>query len=124
MHNDVEEQVQRARSFVSPSILRKARRIGDGVAAGDFQAATNLGLHVELDLVPASGSEMDSETQALLSLKNKKVSRGPGAVAKIKVNAASTTGSFALHQVDLLEPVALRGGVQTILGIDKSYKTL
>lgn len=40
------------------------------------------------------------------------------------MNAASTAGSFALHQVDLLEPVALRGGVQTILGIDKSYKTL
>jgi hypothetical protein len=35
-----------------------------------------------LDLVPASGSEMDSETQALLSLKNKKVSR-VGAGAKI-----------------------------------------
>lgn len=83
MHNDIEEQALRARSFISPSILRKAPRIGERTSAGDSQAAANLGLHVELDLVPASGSEMDSETQALLSLKNKKVSRGPGAGAKI-----------------------------------------
>lgn len=62
--------------------------------------------------------------EAFLNLKTKKSGSKANGGAQIKVNAATNLGTFEILKVEAMEPIALRGGVQSVLGIDKQYKTL
>lgn len=132
---EIEEQVLRARSFISPKQLREAIKVGEGQlgrgrAELSEMEAQDLTMNMELDLVPANGTDgKASESgvaamEALLNLKSKKTSGRQGAGTQIKINAASNLGTYEIQRVDAIDPISVRGSVQSVLGIDKQYKTL
>lgn len=86
-------------------------------------------MNMELDLVPASTGGKSSDNgaaaiEALLNLKSKKTSGRQGAGTQIKINAASNLGTYEIQRVDAIDPISVRGCIQSVLGIDKQYKTI
>jgi hypothetical protein len=83
-------------------------------------------MKLNLDIIAPQGAKDFDLTwvEGFLDFNEKNKSKLPQKTMDILVQLSTSLGVFNIQRVQTLQPKALRSGVESVLRIDKSYKTL